>query len=98
MGLGFRHSLLEVPISALKLPLKLDDPASIRNAVRDNAFETIVGPVDFKKGPFPNTSLTRVVAGQWRKGKKWPIELVIVDNKLAPNVPVGGAPEAMPYA
>jgi branched-chain amino acid transport system substrate-binding protein len=54
--------------------------------------------VDFKKGPFPNTSLTRVVAGQWRKGKKWPIELVIVDNKLAPNVPVGGAPEAMPYA
>ena len=58
MGLGFRHSLLEVPIAALKMTQKLDDPASIRDAVRDNAFDTIVGPVDFKKGPFPNTSLT----------------------------------------
>jgi branched-chain amino acid transport system substrate-binding protein len=98
MGLGFRHSLLEVPIAALKLTQKLDDPASIRNAIRDNAFNTVVGPVDFKKGPFPNTSLTKVAAGQWRKGKKWPLELVIVDNKLAPDVPVGSAPEPMPYA
>jgi branched-chain amino acid transport system substrate-binding protein len=97
MGLGFRHSLLELPIAALKKAQKLDDPASIRDAVRDNAFNTIVGPVDFKKGPFPNTSLTPIVAGQWRKGTKWPLELVIVDNKLAPEVPVGGQPEAMPY-
>jgi branched-chain amino acid transport system substrate-binding protein len=96
MGLGFRHSLLEVPIAALKMTQKLDDPASIRNAVRDNSFETIVGPVDFKKGPLPNTSLTPLVAGQWRKSKKWPLELVIVDNQLAPNIPVGGEPEAMP--
>jgi branched-chain amino acid transport system substrate-binding protein len=77
---------------------QLDDPASIRNAVRDNSFNTVVGPVDFKKGPFPNTSLTKVAAGQWRKGKKWPLELVIVDNKLAPDVPVGGEPEPMTYA
>lgn len=98
MALGFRHSLLEVPISALKMTQKLDDPASIRNAVRDNAFSTVVGPVDFKKGPFPNTSETALVAGQWRKGKKWPIELVIVDNTLSPNVPVNGQPEPMPYA
>ncbi len=98
MGLGFRHSLLEVPIAALKLTQKLDDPASIRDAVRGNTFNTIVGPVDFRKGPLPNTSLTPLVAGQWRKGKKWPLELVIVDNKLAPNIPVGGEPEPMPYA
>jgi branched-chain amino acid transport system substrate-binding protein len=98
MGLGFRYSLLEVPIAALKLTQKLDDAASIRDAVRDNAFDTIVGPVDFKKGPLPNTSLTKLVSGQWRKGKKWPLELVIVDNKQAPDVPVNGEPETMPYA
>ena len=56
MALGFRHSLLEVPIAALKATQKLDDPASIRNAMRDTAYKTIVGPIDFKKGPFPNTS------------------------------------------
>jgi len=90
--------LLEVPIAALQMTQKLDDPASIRDAVRDNAFQTIVGPVDFKKGPFPNTALTKLVAGQWRKSKdkRWPLELVIVDNQLAPNIPVGGEPEAMP--
>ncbi len=97
MALGFRHSLLEVPISALKATQKLDDPASIRNAIRDTAYKTIVGPIDFKKGPFPNTSETKLVAGQWRKGKKWPIELVIVDNTLSPNVPVNGTPEPMKY-
>jgi len=98
MGLGFRHSLLEVPIAALQMTQKLDSPESIRDAVRDNAFNTIVGPVDFKKGPFPNTAATQCVAGQWRKGKKWPLELVIVDNKFAPGVPVGGEPEAIKYS
>jgi branched-chain amino acid transport system substrate-binding protein len=97
MGLGFRHSLLEVPIAALKMTQKLDEPSSIRDAVRDNAFNTIVGPVDFRTGPLPNTSRTPLVAGQWRKGTKWPLELVIVDNKLAPNIPVGGEPELMQY-
>jgi branched-chain amino acid transport system substrate-binding protein len=96
MALGFRQSLLEVALSALQKAQKLDDPGSIRDAVRDGAFETIVGPVDFKKGPLPNTSVTPLVGGQWRKGKKWPLELVIVDNQLAPNIPVGGEPEPMP--
>jgi branched-chain amino acid transport system substrate-binding protein len=98
MALGFRHSLLEVPITALKAAHKLDDPESIRNAVRDTAYKTIVGPLDFRKGPFPNTSETTLVAGQWRKGKKWPIELVIIDNTMAPNVPVNGEPEPMTYS
>jgi len=37
----------------------------------------------------------KLVAGQWRKGSKWPVELVIVDNSLLPEVPVQSAPEAM---
>lgn len=96
MALGFRHSLLEVPIAALKKTRSLD-LAAIRDAVRDNPVDTIVGPIDFKKGPFPNTAETKCVGGQWRKGKKWPLELTIVDNKEAPNIPVGGPPELMAY-
>jgi branched-chain amino acid transport system substrate-binding protein len=98
MGLGFRHSLLEVPIAALKRAHNIDDAASIRDAIRDNSFDTIVGHIDFKTGPFPNTSETKCVAGQWRKGKKWPLELVIVDNKFEPGVPVGGEPEVIRYS
>ncbi len=97
MALGFRHSLIEVAMAALKGAQKLDDPASIRDSLRDTAYKTIVGPVNFKTGPFPNCSETQLVAGQWRKGAKWPLELVIIDNATAPNVPVNGTAEPMTY-
>ncbi|MGH7054319.1 MAG: ABC transporter substrate-binding protein [Stellaceae bacterium] len=97
MALGFRHSLLEVPIAALKKAKSLD-PAAIRDSVRDNSVNAIVGPINFKTGPFPNTSETKCCGGQWRKSKRWPLELAIVDDTEAPNVPVAGAPEAMKYS
>jgi branched-chain amino acid transport system substrate-binding protein len=62
MALGCRHSLLEVPIAALQKARSLD-PAAIRDAVRDNPVATIVGPIDFKQGPFPNTAEAKCVAG-----------------------------------
>jgi branched-chain amino acid transport system substrate-binding protein len=98
MGLGFRHSLIEVAVDALQRTQKLDDPASVRDALRDTNYKSIVGPINFKQGPFPNVCETKVVVGQWRKGVKWPVELVIVDNTLFPEVPVGGVPEPMTYA
>jgi branched-chain amino acid transport system substrate-binding protein len=97
MALGFRHSLLEMPIAALRKAKSLD-LAAIRDSLRDNPVDTIVGPIDFKKGPFPNTAETKCVGGQWHEGKKWPLELVIVDNTLAPNIPVGAKPQVMTYS
>ena len=85
-----------MPIAALHRAQNLD-PVAIRDAVRDNPVATIVGPIDFKKGPFPNTAETKCVGGQWRKGKKWPLELVIVDNSAAPKVQAGGQPELISY-
>lgn len=93
MGLGFRHALFETAFDTLKRASDLDKRESVRDALRDMDYKSIVGPVNFKKGPFPNTSLTPVVGGQWRKGSKWPLELVIVDNTYATMVPTGGTPE-----
>jgi branched-chain amino acid transport system substrate-binding protein len=93
MGLGFRHSLFEVAFDVLKRAQDLDKRESVRDALRDTDYKSVVGPVNFKTGPFPNTSLTPLVGGQWRKGQKWPLELVIVDNTMAPEIPVGGKPE-----
>jgi len=31
------------------------------------------------------------------QGKKWPLELVIVDNAASPNIPVAGSVEAIAY-
>jgi branched-chain amino acid transport system substrate-binding protein len=98
MGLGFRHSLIEAAVDTLKRSEKLDDPASIRDALRTMDYKSIVGQINFKTGPFPNTSETKCVAGQWRQGKRWPLELLIVDNSLAPNIPTQGTPEPMKFA
>jgi branched-chain amino acid transport system substrate-binding protein len=98
MGLGFRHSLIEAAVDTLKRSEKLDDPASIRDALHTMDYKSIVGQINFRTGPFPNTSETKCVAGQWRQGKRWPLELLIVDNSLAPNIPTQGAPEPMKFA
>jgi len=98
MGLGFRHSLFEVAFDVLKRAHDLDDRGSIRDAIRETNYKSVVGPIDFRTGPFPNTSLTPLVAGQWRKSGKWPLELVIVDNSLAPEIPVAGHPEPIVYS
>lgn len=95
MALGFRHSLFEVAFDVLKRTQDLDKRSSIRDALGDTDYRSIVGPINFKKGPFPNCCATPLVGGQWRKGKKWPWQLTIVDNSTAPDIPVGGKPEAI---
>ncbi len=93
MPLGFRHALFEVAIDALKRTKDLNDPASIRDAIAATDYQSIVGPVNFKTGPYPNTCKTPLVIGQWRKGKKFPHDLVNVDNSTAKDVPLGGKME-----
>jgi branched-chain amino acid transport system substrate-binding protein len=72
MPLGFRHSLFEVALDVLKRTKDIDQPASIRDALASTDYASIVGPVSFKKGPFPNTCRTPLVIGQWTKGKNSP--------------------------
>lgn len=86
MPLAFKHSLIEVAVDALKRSADLN-PESIRNAIRDTNLNTIVGPVNFKKGPVPNVAKTPLVGGQWQKAGKG-FELVVVENSQASMVPV----------
>lgn len=97
MALGFTHALFEIAIGALKGAPNIDDPGSVRDALRDIAHQTVVGPINFKKGPLPNCWNTPLVGGQWRPGKKWPMELVVVDNAASPTIPVSGSVEAITY-
>jgi branched-chain amino acid transport system substrate-binding protein len=97
MPLGFRHALFEVAIDALKRTQKIDDPASIRDAIAKTNYESIVGTINFTKGPFPNTCRTPLVIGQWQKGKKFPFDLVNVDNSTSSDIPLGGKMVAIAY-
>ncbi len=58
---------------------------------------TIVGDLDWTSGPVPNVAKTPLAGGQWRKaaGGTFPYDLVVVENKLAPMVPMGGKVEPL---
>jgi branched-chain amino acid transport system substrate-binding protein len=88
--IGFAHALFEVAIDALNRTANIDDKGSIRDALKATSLDTIVGKVDWTVGkPFPNVSKTPLVGGQWRKGTKFPYEMVIVSNKDHPEIPAG---------
>lgn len=87
--IGFKHALFEVAADVIKRAADLDDPEAIVEAIAATNLNTIVGPVDWSKGPVKNVTKTPLVAGQWQKQGD-ALELVITANKLAPEIPVGG--------
>jgi branched-chain amino acid transport system substrate-binding protein len=95
--LGFVHALFEVAAAALT-KAGGTEKAKVAGALKTLTATTIVGSLDWTKGPVPNVAKTPLAGGQWRQGTggKYPFTLVVVDNQLAPQVPVGGKVEALP--
>jgi branched-chain amino acid transport system substrate-binding protein len=89
MPLGFKHALFEVATDVLKRSKALE-PQAIREAIAATSYESIIGPVQWKQGPVPNVSPTPLVGGQWQDTGAKELELRIVTNKNAPNIPVNG--------
>jgi branched-chain amino acid transport system substrate-binding protein len=94
--IGFKHAVIEVAIDVLRRTKKIDDSASIRDAIAATDYTSIVGPVAFAKGPVKNIATTPLVGGQWKKGTKYKYELAIVNNQMAPNIPLDGKFEPLP--
>jgi branched-chain amino acid transport system substrate-binding protein len=89
--IGFAHALFEVAADVLKRS-KGTAAAQVRDAIAATQMQTIVGPVRFgDAGPFRNVSKTPLVLGQWGKGKKYKMELAIVNNQAAPDIPTSGS-------
>jgi branched-chain amino acid transport system substrate-binding protein len=91
--IGYQHALFEVAIDVLKRTRAID-PKSILDAIVATDYQSIVGGIKWTGQPVKNVTKTSLVAGQWqRKGSDF--ELVIMENKSAPNIPVGGKLEAL---
>ncbi len=88
--LGFRHALFEVAVDVLKRTKDVNNPASIRDAIAATNYNSIVGNINWGGKPVKNVAKTPLVGGQWVKGKKFKYDLVVVNNKTAPKIPVGG--------
>jgi len=93
--LGFAHALFEVAADALKRSKSVKS-ADLRDAIAATDLDTIVGHVKWGgPGPFKNVSKTPLVLGQWVKGSKNKVDLVIVNNETAKNIPTGGTLKLM---
>ena len=92
--LGFQHALLEVAVDVLKRAKNVKAPESILESIVATNYKSIVGPVNWTGKPVKNVTKTPLVAGQWRKGPKG-FELIIAENKTAPDVPLGGKLEPL---
>lgn len=96
--LGYAHALWEVGLHALKTAGDPFDRKAVRDAIQATSIDTIVGKVDFKNSPIKSVAKTALAGGQWRRsaaGAKHPYELVVVNNALAPAIPLGGELELL---
>jgi branched-chain amino acid transport system substrate-binding protein len=88
--IGSSHALFEVAANVLARTKDIDDKDSIVAAIKATQLNTIFGHVTWKGGraqnPVANTSKTKLAGGQWRKGKKYPYEMVVVSNKRVPGL------------
>jgi branched-chain amino acid transport system substrate-binding protein len=87
--IGFQHALFEVAIDVLKRAKNLGDPKSILDSIVATNYQSIVGPIQWTGAPVKNVTKTALVAGQWQR-KNGKFDLVITENKTAPNIPLGG--------
>jgi branched-chain amino acid transport system substrate-binding protein len=97
-SLGSTYSLFEVARIAFEAasdPSNKDEVAAQLFKVKYNG---ICGPLDFTTGPapapgaptIPGIGLIKPLGVQWKKGTTYPWEMVVVDNSLNKDVPVGG--------
>ncbi len=93
--IGFVHALFEVALATFKKAGVVGNRGAFVKALSTLELNTIVGPLNWGMGPVHNVTKTPLVGGQWRKGTKYPYELVIVTNAQHPIIPRGGTPQAI---
>jgi branched-chain amino acid transport system substrate-binding protein len=93
--IGFVHALFEVAADALKRTSDPSDRVALAKSIGETKLSTLVGPLSFGDPKLPppiakNVAKTPLVGGQWRLLNNSKYELVVTDNKTAPEIPVGG--------
>ena len=99
--IGFVHALFEVAADAMGRVSDSGDPDEVSEAIAATRLDTIVGPLAWDGAGLPpfaarNVAKTPLVGGQWRLRDGGGYDLVVVDNKTAPDVPTGGVMEEIP--
>ena len=96
--IGFVHALFELAVDVARRSGDVGDNKSVVNAIAASKLNTVVGPVAWDGKNLPlvaqkNIAKTPLVGGQWRLRDSGKYDIVITDNKTAPEIPVGGKME-----
>jgi len=89
--LGATLSLLDAGVEALKASSNPKDKTAVAKSLSTLKTTTMMGNVDFTKGPVPNVSPTVMIGAQWVKapaGSKWKLDYVLTENAGDKSVPV----------
>jgi branched-chain amino acid transport system substrate-binding protein len=86
------YIVFEVVADALKRTKNVDSKEEIAAAIKATDLDTLAGHINFTVGgasnPVPNVATTPLAGGQWIKGTKYPFDLVIVSNAMAPDAKI----------
>jgi branched-chain amino acid transport system substrate-binding protein len=90
--IGFAHALFELAVDVLKRADDPTDPETLAKTIAATKLDTIVGRIAWGEGNLPpfaarNVAKTPLVGGQWRLRETGGYDLVITDNKTAPDIP-----------
>ncbi len=95
---GASMSLFDAGFAALKNSGNPKNKTAVAKALAHLKTTTVVGVVDFTKGPVPNVATSSEIGNQWIKskpGSKYPFEMVLTENSNDPHVPVSA--KLLPY-
>jgi branched-chain amino acid transport system substrate-binding protein len=90
--IGFAHALFELAVDVLKRAGDPTDPETLAETIAATKLDTIVGRIAWGGDNLPpfaakNVAKTPLVGGQWRLKEGGGYDLVITDNKTAPDIP-----------
>ena len=96
--IGFVHALFELAVDVMN---RAGDPSKgdkVAEAIAASKLNTLVGPIAWDGAQLPpfaakNVAKTPLVGGQWRLKSGGGYDLVITDNKTAPNIPAASKME-----
>jgi branched-chain amino acid transport system substrate-binding protein len=94
--LGPSLALFDVAAAVLTASGNPKDKAAVAAAMKALKVDTVIGTLDWTKGPVPNVVPTPIINCQWVKGTKHPLDLVTIENACDPNVPIQA--KLIPYA
>src|SRR3984885_14693361 len=96
--IGFVHALFEVAVDVAKRSGDVGSNKAVVKAIASTKLDTVVGPIAWDGKNLPpfaakNIAKTPLVGGQWRLRDGSKYDIVITDNKTAPEIPTGGKME-----